>query len=1459
MGKKRILAAVALGVALLVGFVTPIGDTVPAFAAINVEDQTPAAGAASSEAGAGSEPAAGANAAASGMGQVPAGEGADPAAAGGESASENASDGATGEETSTLPAEAAAETTQPNGEAEALSSDTAGNFLRPAAVSLAIGPMALNDGCSYANPNTGAYSSTLCWIDMAGFTSEWVEVSRETGQTINSTQFNNSTFCPSTTTSGSSNTYRRSEITYRSILGSQYGQVTYAGCARNTNPSTASTNSLNQARNDRNAKLFNSGTATADTGPFYNSVTGWPVEINLSDSYVMRAELSITSPGANRGLAVKANAIPTWSGSFLGNNSFYTGIQGQPALYQAVDGGSTSNDKTSVVSLNKIRVEHRTTGAKVGGYSIVVADAESTDNNESISWSHSGGTGFLWLPNNPSAWSSATNNTNRKTAAVGNACAGTTTNDFPANSNTTAPSATRSCAAGSNQPSPKTGTAMLQISPQSATTTNFSVTQTMLGGGLQAVAFGVVLAGASVQVEVADRVLDANGAATNAEFTASMSAGSWGTFSATTGTTGSSGTSGAQFFPLSNGGGTAQVTFTSASPANPTLSSYRQSWFCQKSNGADPVALQWSGNGGANPPNLTSDSSFLSITGGQFVDCRVRYTPPYLTLVKTVNQAGTAAANVAADFTLTGTTQAAPVSRVQGAGGSAAVIKRPVAIGTYSFTETSPPLTAPNWTHGYTWTGLACTGGNTAMVSTDPTSGAVTTATVAIAALQDVTCTYTNRANQPKMAVKKEVFNAVGSAIAFDDALTSGDVLTYRLTFDNRQGTAPSMIDHVDHLRDVLDDALYLGNIRYGNTFGAAPTQTSLPGMNAIAQNIVGVAPSSPSPQIAITGTVPASQVRTISFQVQVMTNETDALVRQQGTADTRGYLLRNYLTEKSASVPSSCAAAAPGTDSLCTQQRVNAWTVRKDSQPEDGAMIHSNGNIYYRVKVTNYSGKDLTGVKINDDMTETLAASLWDPTAPPVFDVTYGVSFFTASNTRIAGGDIVWNAASGPKPVFTGDQTFDSAFPNGKPFPGGVWKFETPAFTVPAKIGGTDVAYAIVGYAVKGGTVASPTNPATTYQYQGAPVVAIPNATWVNTVSGAPATVNSVLVAPNRCAAPVPTGDVAGYYDCKTWHSVGESYFHIWKKSASEAPSGVPGATVGANLVGSTFVLADTEADARAAVASRWLCRTNNNPNVGAAYVAPGSAPGVSGAADWGESSATAAAIAAWNLANPNSQREECGQFFRLATDNAGQAAGSWRALNVRGGDTDPSGAASLAGWRDNSAFNNGVDGTAGRHGTYWVAETVSPSNHQLLARPFKLWVAPASPTPAGLAPGNPALYDHQGRLSMPIVGEGEAQGSAVGMGNQTGAGALRLACVSPYILPPNNQPNCVMPTGWTMPVFDVKLRPLPLTGGYWFGPFVLGGGVILAFALIGIWWWRQRKMLGAPEPRIEPAGDDV
>ena len=132
-------------------------------------------------------------------------------------------------------------------------------------------------------------------------------------------------------------------------------------------------------------------------------------------------------------------SIPTYtnpptSEAFLGNNGFYTGIPGNPAFYQ------TAQHSTTTVTLTNIKVLDAN-GNPATGWGLVTGDAESTDKNESMTWTSDQALGLI--PNSPSS-------------PIGNACAAPTSPDGL----TGVGSTTVVCAATVS--SDKTGTVMLQ-------------------------------------------------------------------------------------------------------------------------------------------------------------------------------------------------------------------------------------------------------------------------------------------------------------------------------------------------------------------------------------------------------------------------------------------------------------------------------------------------------------------------------------------------------------------------------------------------------------------------------------------------------------------------------------------------------------------------------------------------------------------------------------------------------------------------------------------------------------------------------------------------------------------------------------------------------------------------------------------------------------------------------------
>jgi prepilin-type N-terminal cleavage/methylation domain-containing protein len=162
---------------------------------------------------------------------------------------------------------------------------------------------------------------------------------------------------------------------------------------------------------------------------------------------------------------VVATTVPTYSngpndGAFLGNNGFYTGIPGNPALYQVNEGTTSVVKITNIVALDA-------QNNPSSNFELVTGDAESTDANESMTWTSD--QILNQLPGN----------------SIGNAC-----NDPDVQSGkdfTGVGTTTVVCGEPGDAPaSQKTGTAMLET--QAPT----SMTITLGGGGKEAMFLGLL-------------------------------------------------------------------------------------------------------------------------------------------------------------------------------------------------------------------------------------------------------------------------------------------------------------------------------------------------------------------------------------------------------------------------------------------------------------------------------------------------------------------------------------------------------------------------------------------------------------------------------------------------------------------------------------------------------------------------------------------------------------------------------------------------------------------------------------------------------------------------------------------------------------------------------------------------------------------------------------------------------
>jgi len=200
-------------------------------------------------------------------------------------------------------------------------------------------------------------------------------------------------------------------------------------------------------------------------------------------------------------------SIPTYyspqgdnSEAFLGNNGFYTGIAGNPALYQT-SGGVTTVYLTNVQVLDAA-------GQPATGWTLVTGDAESTDTGEwmvfqsNLNWSVLNNS-----PGNPfgnSCYDSGDDFNNKQNVGFLQYTGGAppTTNGtlpsnvkaaLPANGATFPATGTNSVLCESDQQLNKTGALMVQAQEPTGSSAAQTLTVTMRGGGLEGMFLGVLL------------------------------------------------------------------------------------------------------------------------------------------------------------------------------------------------------------------------------------------------------------------------------------------------------------------------------------------------------------------------------------------------------------------------------------------------------------------------------------------------------------------------------------------------------------------------------------------------------------------------------------------------------------------------------------------------------------------------------------------------------------------------------------------------------------------------------------------------------------------------------------------------------------------------------------------------------------------------------------------------------
>ncbi|MFA9201191.1 MAG: CshA/CshB family fibrillar adhesin-related protein [Cypionkella sp.] len=308
------------------------------------------------------------------------------------------------------------------------------------------------------------------------------------------------------------------------------------------------------------------------------TTAGQSFSYTLPDGTTMTFRLRVSGP------ALSAASAPSWSGAAVGNTAFL-GIAGRPILYQGAAG-------TSTITISNIALTPPA-GGTVTSYMFVAADAESTNQGESLRFQTNGG-----------AWTIL--------GQIGPISGST----YPTISGTGTTTFTETGVAGT------VGAYIV------GSTTPTQVVTTMVGGGLQGAMFAVRFASITLTTQISGAR-----AAPADQFTFAIGPSSGGAPYAS-GT--SSGTGLGPFNAASLPTSAAlplRLTQSMASGSTNPLSSYRSSLSCTNATAGSATVL---------PTDLvTSSYNFGTLQFGDRVACTFTQTPfPHLTLTKALGSGG---------------------------------------------------------------------------------------------------------------------------------------------------------------------------------------------------------------------------------------------------------------------------------------------------------------------------------------------------------------------------------------------------------------------------------------------------------------------------------------------------------------------------------------------------------------------------------------------------------------------------------------------------------------------------------------------------------------------------------------------------------------------------------------------------------------------------------------------------
>ena len=310
------------------------------------------------------------------------------------------------------------------------------------------------------------------------------------------------------------------------------------------------------------------------------SAVGQALTYTLGDGSVFSVTVKTTSTAAT---GVNAVVAPAWSGGAIGNTSFL-GIPGKPIMYTA------NNASTVVLTLSNMSITPPA-GATAGSYMFIVADGESSNNGETLSYVTNGANWQLLDLVPPISGAVFPTYTNSGTTVNVTGVAGTVG-----------------------------GQIFGSVSPTTVTTT-------LGAGGLQGVMFAVRFASVRLNKTIASSRLAAAD-----QFTYSIKAtSSGGVLSSATSTGTGNGPFGNAAASLASG---ISVTLTEAmaTGSSSTLGQYSARLTCTNGNAGSPTVM---------PTNVATTSFVLgSVAFGDAITCSFINTPvPRVTLTKALSGA----------------------------------------------------------------------------------------------------------------------------------------------------------------------------------------------------------------------------------------------------------------------------------------------------------------------------------------------------------------------------------------------------------------------------------------------------------------------------------------------------------------------------------------------------------------------------------------------------------------------------------------------------------------------------------------------------------------------------------------------------------------------------------------------------------------------------------------------------